>query len=90
MAALARLSLTDDEAERFSGQLDAVLGYLQQLSEVDVTGVKENSPRPGGEALRADEVGLRLDRETALSQAAEVRDGHVAVPKILSDSGEGR
>ena len=86
LASLARLSLTDEEAQLFSAQLDPILRYLQQLQAVDVEGIDEAVPNAEGFALRADEPGLRLDREAALSQAAAVRDGHVLVPKIKDDA----
>ena len=40
VAKLARLSLTAEEAERYSGQLSSILGYIEKLQELDVSGVE--------------------------------------------------
>ena len=39
LAALARISLSDDEVEKFATELNAILGYVEQLSGVDVSGL---------------------------------------------------
>lgn len=86
LAALARLSLDDAEAERFAGQLGTILGYIEQLQAVDTTGVPEHLPpsRPGS-ALRDDVAGSVLDRERVLASAPAVRDHQVMVPKFKDD-----
>jgi aspartyl-tRNA(Asn)/glutamyl-tRNA(Gln) amidotransferase subunit C len=40
VARLARIAVTDAEAERMAGELNAILGFVQQLDEVDVSGVE--------------------------------------------------
>ena len=40
IAKLARLRLTDDEVEKFTTELSSILGYIEQLSEVDTKGVE--------------------------------------------------
>lgn len=87
LASLARLSLDDDEAERFAGELSPILGYIEQLRGVDTEGVAEYLPpsRPGS-ALRADEAQASgLSRERALAAAFDVRDEQIAVPKFKED-----
>ncbi len=86
LAQLARLSLDDDEVERFSGQLSPIVGYLKQLQAVDVDEVPEHLPpsRPGS-ALREDAVGAMLTREAALAGVPEVREQQVVVPKFKED-----
>lgn len=86
LAALARLSLPDDEAERFAAQLGPIVGYLAQLSQVDTTGVPEYLPTAReGSGLRPDEAAAPLDREAALRGAPEVRDDQIVVPKFKED-----
>lgn len=41
IAALSRLRLSDEEAEKYRGQLDAILGYVKKLQELDTKGVPE-------------------------------------------------
>lgn len=47
LAALARISLTDDEVDAFVGELSAILGYVEQLSSVDVSGLKPTNQVTG-------------------------------------------
>ena len=86
LAALARLSLTGSQAQAFSQQIGQIVGYIEQLAEVDVTDVPEYSPdAPGSTPLRVDEPGPRLTREQVLQQAPVTRGEHVAVPKFKED-----
>jgi aspartyl-tRNA(Asn)/glutamyl-tRNA(Gln) amidotransferase subunit C len=47
LAQLARLSLTDDEVEEFRSELSAILEYVRQLQDVDVTGLKPTTQVSG-------------------------------------------
>lgn len=86
LAALARLSLDDAEAERFATQLGTILEYIEQLRAVDTTGVPEYLPPTRvGSALREDVAGPVLDRERALASAPAVREHQVMVPKFKED-----
>lgn len=86
LAGLARLSLDDDEAERFATQLGTILGYIEQLRAVDTTEVPEHLPPSRlGSALRDDVAGPVLERERALAGAPAVRDHQVLVPKFKED-----
>jgi len=86
LAALARLSLDDAEAERFAAQLGTILGYIEQLRAVDTTGVPEHlPPSRSGSALRDDVAGSVLDRERVLAGAPAVREHQVLVPKFKDD-----
>jgi aspartyl-tRNA(Asn)/glutamyl-tRNA(Gln) amidotransferase subunit C len=86
LAALARLSLDEAEAERFAAQLGTILEYIEQLRAVDTTGVPEYLPPSRlGSALRDDVAGPVLDRERALASAPAVRDHQVLVPKFKDD-----
>ena len=40
VAHLARIAVSDEEAERMTGELNAILGFVEQLGEVDVSGVE--------------------------------------------------
>ena len=86
LAGLARLSLDDDETERFAAQLGTILGYIEQLRAVDTTGVPEHLPPSRlGSALRDDAAGPVLERERALAGVPAVRDHQVEVPKFKED-----
>jgi aspartyl-tRNA(Asn)/glutamyl-tRNA(Gln) amidotransferase subunit C len=81
VARLARLRLSDDEAERMTRELSAVLGYIEHIEELDLDGVEPTSHVVQLEnVLRADEPGECLPREQALANAPEAADDGFAVP----------
>jgi len=86
IAALARLELSPEEERLFAGQLSAVLAYVKQLEELDVSGVEPMTHAlAAGEAppLRPDEVRPGLPAERALA-AAPARVGTCfQVPRII-------
>ncbi len=86
LAHLARISLTPDEADEFAEQLTDILSYMAMLSTVDIAGVEEFQHAIGQTSPRPDVPGEVLERDVALRAAAHVREGHVAVPKILEDA----
>ncbi|HSH18422.1 MAG TPA: Asp-tRNA(Asn)/Glu-tRNA(Gln) amidotransferase subunit GatC [Candidatus Saccharimonadales bacterium] len=47
LATLARLDLTDTEVEEYTAELSAILGYVEQLNDVDVAGLKPTSQVTG-------------------------------------------
>lgn len=86
LAALARLSLREDEAERFAAQLGPILGYLGELSAVNTEGVTEYLPTAReGSGLRDDVAAATLPRDAALEGAPAVRDDQIVVPKFKED-----
>ncbi|MBP7049404.1 MAG: Asp-tRNA(Asn)/Glu-tRNA(Gln) amidotransferase subunit GatC [Phycisphaerae bacterium] len=87
VAKLARLALTDAEIEEFTGQLGAILGYVEKMNELDTTGVEPLAHcLPISNAFRADEVRESLGTETTLANAPDRDGSFFRVPKILEDS----
>jgi aspartyl-tRNA(Asn)/glutamyl-tRNA(Gln) amidotransferase subunit C len=86
IAVLARLELSPDEERVFQGQLSAILEYVKQLEELDVSGVEPMTHAlAAGEAapLREDEVRPSLAPDVALA-AAPAREGtFFKVPRII-------
>lgn len=83
MARLARLSLTDDELERFTGQLATVLAHAADISALDLEGVAPtNHPLPVRNVVRPDEPRPGLDRAEVLAAAPDVEDDRFRVPRI--------
>lgn len=86
LARLARLALTDDELDSFSGQLDAILGYVSQIQAVDVTDVEPTgNPLKEINVTRPDAVVPSLSQREALAEAPETAGGRFAVPQILGE-----
>ncbi len=87
VAKLSRLQLSDAEAEEFTHQLSAVLGYMEKLNELDTTNVEPLAHcLPISNVFREDKVKESLGTEKTLANAPQ-RDGDFfKVPKILDDS----
>jgi aspartyl-tRNA(Asn)/glutamyl-tRNA(Gln) amidotransferase subunit C len=76
-AGLARIALTPEEVERFTGQLSVVLTAVERLKEVDTERVSPTaSVLPVSNVMREDEIRPGLSREEALANAPKGgRDG---------------
>ena len=86
IAELARLELSDAEVERFSKQISDILGYAEQVRDVDTTDVPPTSHVLGvAPAWREDDPRPSLDRRDALRNApdADLDAGLFKVPKVL-------
>lgn len=84
LAELARLELNDEERTLLAGQLERVLEYVQQLQDVDVTGVPPTKHvLERTDVMRDDEPRDSLSREVALAAAPESEDDQFVVPGVL-------
>jgi aspartyl-tRNA(Asn)/glutamyl-tRNA(Gln) amidotransferase subunit C len=87
VARLARLSLTADELERFTGQLGAVLEHARDVEALDTAGVPPTAhPLPIANVFREDVVQPCLDRDEVLAQAPDVEAHRFRVPRILGEA----
>lgn len=84
IAKLARIRVDDAEVATLQGELNAILGYVEQLSEVDVTGIE---PLSGGAQMalraRADVVTDGAIAEQILANAPDRVGEFFAVPKVV-------
>jgi aspartyl-tRNA(Asn)/glutamyl-tRNA(Gln) amidotransferase subunit C len=86
VARLARLALAADEKERMRSQLDAILGYIEQLRRVDVTGVEPTAHvLPLVNVMRDDEVRPSYPAEAMLQNAPDAHEEQFRVPRILEE-----
>jgi aspartyl-tRNA(Asn)/glutamyl-tRNA(Gln) amidotransferase subunit C len=84
VAKLARLSLSDEEARQMQQQLDAILGYMEGLDELDVSDVPPTFHSiPIDAPLRPDVPERCSDRAEIFEQAPESESGGFAVPLVL-------
>ncbi|HVM50836.1 MAG TPA: Asp-tRNA(Asn)/Glu-tRNA(Gln) amidotransferase subunit GatC [Candidatus Acidoferrum sp.] len=84
VAHLARLALTPEEERKIGAQLGNILGYIEKLKEVDVSGVEPTAHAfPLVNVTRADEVRPSLSNEEALRNAPAQANGLFIVPKIV-------
>ncbi len=84
VAMLARIRLTDEEADELGPQLANILGYVDQLQQVDTEGVSETAhPHDAAMPLRADVVTSTNRRERLQKSAPNIESGLYVVPKVI-------
>lgn len=85
LATLSALKISDDDIEQLRNQLQAILGFVEQLSEVDTTGVEPTYQVTGLENVwREDEIiDYKLGREDLLQMAPAVLEGQIKVKRVL-------
>ena len=79
VAELARVSVTDDEAERFVDEFNDVLNYFETLDDVPEDVEAEDDFE---NVMRADEPRPSLSQDEALSNADETEDGYFVGPSV--------
>lgn len=92
VAELANLQLTADELPAMARNLDAMLGYIEQLGELDTADVPAMAqvaealgmtPALAGETLRQDQVKPSVDRAAVMAEAPETNGAFFKVPKVI-------
>ena len=84
VARLARIKVTDDEAERMTNELNSILGFVEQLNEVDVAGVEPmTSVTPMQLRRREDKVTDGGYPEKIVKNAPLSEDNFFMVPKVV-------
>ncbi len=84
IAYLARIAVAEEDIEHLRGELNAILTFVEQLSQVEVTGVEPvTSVVPMQLKKRADKVTDGEIREEVLRNAPATEDGFFLVPKVV-------
>ncbi|MFT8872117.1 MAG: Asp-tRNA(Asn)/Glu-tRNA(Gln) amidotransferase subunit GatC [Sporolactobacillus sp.] len=84
VAELARLSFSDEQVTTLRAQLDAIIGFAEQLNTLDTEGIEPTTHvLDMVNVMREDVVEPSLPREEALKNAPEQQDGQVKVPLIM-------
>lgn len=85
-AYLVRLGISEEEAEKFSGQFSSIIDYFNMLNEVDTENVPPASDIANAEnVLREDVVKPSMSRKEFLKNAPKSERGYVKVPTVLGD-----
>ena len=87
VAELARLRLSQDELDQFSGQLSRIVAYVEAVNAVDTTGIPGTASMAAEDAgaWRDDEVRPSLSMDEAVGNAPDAVDGLFRVPQVISD-----
>lgn len=84
VAHLARIAVREDELEPLAAELNLIIGWIEQLGEVDVTGIEPmTSVTPMALKRRADEVTDGSRQGDILANAPDAREGFFTVPKVV-------
>lgn len=84
VARLARLELGEDEKRLFAGQMDAILGYVDKLKELNTEGILPTSHAvPVENAFRQDQTTSSIGVEQALANAPDRVGSFYRVPKVI-------
>jgi aspartyl-tRNA(Asn)/glutamyl-tRNA(Gln) amidotransferase subunit C len=84
IAHLARIAVEDSEIEHLAGEINSILGFVEQLKEVDVEGVEPmTSVTPIKLPMREDAVTDGGDAAKVLSNAPQSEEGFFLVPKVV-------
>lgn len=84
LASLSSLALADDEVDELRQDLENIIGYIEQLGELDTAGVEPTYQVTGLENVwREDEVKPGISRDELLELAPEKQNNQVKVPQVL-------
>ena len=89
VASLARIAVTDAQAEALVPELNSIIGWVEQLGEVDVTGVEPmtavipNALRLRDDVIDADPLTGGNRRDDILANAPAAQHGFFGVPKVI-------
>lgn len=84
IASLARIAVTDEQAEAMVPRLNNILGWIEQLGEVDTSSVEPmTAVIPSHLRLRDDAVTDGNIRDAVLKNAPQAEHGFFAVPKVI-------
>lgn len=84
VAALAKLSVSEEEKQKVAVDLDRILDYIETMNDLDTDGIEPMSHvLPVKNVFREDVITNEADREQLLKNAPAQKDGSYAVPKTV-------
>jgi aspartyl-tRNA(Asn)/glutamyl-tRNA(Gln) amidotransferase subunit C len=90
VALLARISLTDEEADRLVREFDSFLDYIETLQEIDTDGIAPTAhPLSLPTPMRSDRPAAAMDVELVVANAPEAAGSAFLVPKVIDTEAEG-
>lgn len=89
VASLAKLEFTDEELQKFTGQMDEIINMVEQLGEVDTTDVPVTSTVTEEVNVMREDVAVKERIAPLMKNVPEEKDGLIKVPAIIDESEEG-
>ena len=87
VANLARLELTAEEIETFQPQIEAILGYIDKLKELELDAITPTAhASPVFNTIREDIARPGLEREAFLQNAPDQANDQLRVPKVIEEA----
>lgn len=87
IARLARLELSEEEVTSYTQQLDEILGYMEELSALDVSGIEPTANAMSVSApMRDDTPGTSLPASALIQNAPDHAQQQIRVPKVIADA----
>ncbi len=84
VAFLARIRVPEEALESLAGELNTIIGWVEQLEEADTKGIEPMTSATGVEApMRLDEVSVGNCQDEVLANATESENGFYTVPKVV-------
>jgi aspartyl-tRNA(Asn)/glutamyl-tRNA(Gln) amidotransferase subunit C len=85
LATLARIGVSDEQAEHLAAELGQIVGFVEQLSAVDISDTLPTDQVTGlVDVWREDIVKPSMSREALLANAPEQKDGYIVVKRVLN------
>ncbi len=86
IANLAKLKFSDEEIEKFTGQFNEILNYIEKLNEINTDEILPLShPLEITNVTREDKLGTSTETKEALSNAPDKDEQYFKVPKVIKD-----
>lgn len=84
VADLARIHLTDEEVDRYNEQVGEILKFVEQLKEIDVSGIEPTAhAAPVFDVVREDVARESIPQEAVLGNAPSVAHEQIKMPKVV-------
>ena len=89
IANLAQLAVTEEEKEELIGQMNSILNYVEQLTQLDTSGIEPTAQvvhtLEQNYSWRADRPQAGFSQEQSLGNGPAIGSGHFKVPKVISE-----
>ena len=86
LSKLAKINLTKEQEEKYAGEFSSVMGYMEEIKNINVDNVPETSRVAKEEnVLREDVVKQSLDQKEALKNSKNTSHGYFLVPAIFKE-----